>query len=112
MPLAPWVGLVMMVLAVPQPPGGVSYAAKIGRAEATIDWRRPAADIERAIRAFDPFPGAVSVLRDTAIKFWSASVVDCCSTSPAPTSRATARSSSAWACAAEGCRGKPGTGVP
>ena len=66
------------LVAVPQPPGGVSYAAKIGRAEATIDWRRPAADIERAIRAFDPFPGAVSVLRDTAIKFWSASVVEAC----------------------------------
>ncbi len=61
---------------VPQPDAGVTYAAKIGRAEAAIDWRRPAADIERAIRAFDPFPGASSSLRDTAIKFWAAEVVE------------------------------------
>ena len=59
----------------PQPAEGVTYAAKIGRAEADIDWSRPAAEIERAMRAFDPFPGAVSTLRDTAIKCWKAQVV-------------------------------------
>lgn len=59
----------------PQPAEGVTYAAKIGRAEADIDWSRPAADIERAMRAFDPFPGAVSTLRDTAVKCWKARVV-------------------------------------
>ncbi len=62
--------------ATPQPAAGVTYAAKIGRAEAAIDWRRPALEIERAIRAFDPFPGAVSTLRDTPVKCWSATVVD------------------------------------
>ncbi|APR02956.1 methionyl-tRNA formyltransferase [Thauera chlorobenzoica] len=62
--------------ATPQPDEGVTYAAKIGRAEATIDWTRPAAAIERAVRAFDPFPGAVSVLRDSAIKCWAAQPVD------------------------------------
>ena len=61
--------------ATPQPAEGVTYAAKIGRAEADIDWSRPAAEIERAMRAFDPFPGAVSTLRDTAIKCWKAQVV-------------------------------------
>ncbi|WP_418647650.1 methionyl-tRNA formyltransferase [Thauera butanivorans] len=61
---------------VPQPAEGVSYAAKIGRAEATVDWRRPAAELERAMRAFDPFPGLASTLRDTVVKFWSAEVID------------------------------------
>ncbi|HRO36625.1 methionyl-tRNA formyltransferase [Thauera sp.] len=61
--------------ATPQPAEGVTYAAKIGRAEADIDWSRSAAEIERAMRAFDPFPGAVSTLRDTAIKCWKAQVV-------------------------------------
>ena len=59
----------------PQPAEGVTYAAKIGRAEADIDWSRPALEIERAMRAFYPFPGAVSTLRDTAIKCWKAQVV-------------------------------------
>ncbi len=63
------------LVATPQPTEGVTYAAKIGRAEADIDWSRPAADIERAMRAFDPFPGAVSTLRDTAVKCWKARVV-------------------------------------
>ena len=61
--------------ATPQPAEGVTYAAKIGRAEADIDWSRPAAEIERAMRAFDPFPGAVSSLRDTVVKCWSGKVV-------------------------------------
>jgi methionyl-tRNA formyltransferase len=44
--------------ATPQPDAGVSYARKIEKAEARIDWRRPAAEIERRIRAFNPVPGA------------------------------------------------------
>ncbi len=63
------------LVATPQPAEGVSYAAKIGRAEANIDWTRPADDIERAMRAFDPFPGAASSLRDTVVKCWSGKVV-------------------------------------
>jgi methionyl-tRNA formyltransferase len=63
------------LVATPQPAEGVTYAAKIGRAEASIDWTRPAADIERAMRAFDPFPGAASSLRDTVVKCWSGKVV-------------------------------------
>ena len=61
---------------VPQPAEGVTYAAKIGRAEATVDWTRPAVELERAMRAFDPFPGLASSLRGTVIKFWSAQRVD------------------------------------
>jgi methionyl-tRNA formyltransferase len=60
--------------ATPQPETGVSYAAKIAKAEATIDWRRPAVDIERAIRAFDPFPGATASLAGAPLKLWAARV--------------------------------------
>jgi methionyl-tRNA formyltransferase len=58
--------------ATPQPEAGVTYANKIDKAEAAIDWRRPAAEIERQVRAFNPFPGAVATLRDTAVKVWGA----------------------------------------
>jgi methionyl-tRNA formyltransferase len=54
----------------PQPEAGVTYAAKITKAEATIDWRAPAAEIERRLRAFDPAPGARSVLAGETITCW------------------------------------------
>jgi methionyl-tRNA formyltransferase len=44
--------------ATPQPEAGATYAAKIDKAELAIDWRRPAAEIERQVRAFAPKPGA------------------------------------------------------
>jgi len=53
-----------------QPDEGVTYARKIDKAEARIDWRLPAAVIERRLRAFDPFPGAVGVLAGEALKLW------------------------------------------
>lgn len=43
---------------VPQPDAGITYAAKIDKAEARIDWRQPADAIERQVRAFHPVPGA------------------------------------------------------
>jgi methionyl-tRNA formyltransferase len=42
----------------PQPSEGASYAAKLRREEARLDWRRPAASLERQVLAFDPWPGA------------------------------------------------------
>ena len=42
----------------PQPAEGVTYAAKLKRGEGRLDWRRPAAELERAVRAFTPWPGA------------------------------------------------------
>ena len=62
------------LVATPQPADGATYAAKIGKAEAAIDWRRPAAEIERAMRAFNPFPGAIANLRQTPVKVWRAEV--------------------------------------
>jgi methionyl-tRNA formyltransferase len=44
--------------AVPQPPEGVTYAAKIDKAEARVDWSRPAVEVDRLIRGLSPFPGA------------------------------------------------------
>lgn len=58
--------------ATPQPAVGVTYAAKIAKRESSIDWREPSEVLARCMRAFDPFPGAVSDLRDTPIKFWRA----------------------------------------
>src|SRR5450755_2360793 len=58
-----------------QPEVGVTYASKIAKAEATIDWREPAATIERRLRAFDPAPGARSVLNGETIICWRGAVV-------------------------------------
>ncbi len=60
--------------ATPQPGEGVTYAHKIEKHEATIDWSQPAALIERRIRAFDPFPGASTLLGDAVIKIWGAEI--------------------------------------
>ncbi|OGA97883.1 MAG: methionyl-tRNA formyltransferase [Burkholderiales bacterium RIFCSPHIGHO2_12_FULL_69_20] len=58
----------------PQPAEGVTYAHKIDKAEAAIDWTQPAAVIERRVRAFDPFPGASFKLDGEAIKLWRAAL--------------------------------------
>ena len=57
---------------VPQPDDGVTYAAKIDKAEAQLDWRSPAGQLERQVRAFNPFPGAVATLDGVPIKVWRA----------------------------------------
>ncbi len=46
------------VMPVPQPDEGITYAAKIDKAETRIDWSRPAVELERQVRAFAPVPGA------------------------------------------------------
>jgi methionyl-tRNA formyltransferase len=57
-----------------QPAAGVSYAHKIDKSEAAVDWTQPADAIERRIRAFDPFPGASSVIGGAAIKLWRSEI--------------------------------------
>lgn len=54
----------------PQPAQGVSYAHKIEKHEAAIDWSQPAPVIARRIRAFNPFPGASTSCRGEVIKLW------------------------------------------
>ncbi len=57
-----------------QPEAGVTYAHKIDKAEAHIDWQQPAAQIERRIRAFDPQPGCHFEFEGEALKVWRARV--------------------------------------
>jgi methionyl-tRNA formyltransferase len=59
---------------VPQPAEGVTYAHKIEKAEAAVDWSQSAAVIERRLRAFDPFPGGTATVRGETLKLWRAAV--------------------------------------
>jgi methionyl-tRNA formyltransferase len=59
----------------PQPEAGVTYAHKIDKAEAAIDWTDPALAIARRVRAFNPAPGATGVLGGETVKIWAARVV-------------------------------------
>lgn len=56
----------------PQEASAATYAAKIGKAEARLDWAAPAATLHRAIRAFNPAPGAEFILEAEPLKVWSA----------------------------------------
>lgn len=58
--------------AIKQAEEGVSYAAKIDKAEAQLDWSQPAEQLVRQVRAFNPFPGAVSYLNGALVKIWQA----------------------------------------
>jgi len=62
--------------AVPQPEDGVTYAAKIDKSEAQIDWTQSAETVDRQIRGLAPFPGAWSMLGDERIKFLASRVSD------------------------------------
>jgi methionyl-tRNA formyltransferase len=59
----------------PQPEEGITYANKIDKSEAAIDWTQPAALIERRVRAFDPFPGASFEAHGETVKLWRADVL-------------------------------------
>ena len=56
----------------PQPSDGVTYAAKIDKAESMLDWRLPALQLSRQVRAFNPFPGTLAYLDGTSMKIWKA----------------------------------------
>ena len=58
----------------PQPLEGVSYAHKLAKTEAAIDWQRSAAEIERRLRAFDPQPGCHFAFQGLPLKVWRAKV--------------------------------------
>ncbi len=58
----------------PQPGEGVTYAHKIDKAEALIDWVQPAPTIERRVRAFNPTPGAATTWAGESIKVWQAQI--------------------------------------
>jgi len=62
--------------AVPQPAEGATYAPKLSRADARIDWTAPAVAIERRVRAFDPWPGTFTLLDGAMLKVLGAVLVE------------------------------------
>ena len=68
-------GLVRSAIsAVPQPIEGVTYAHKLGKEEGALDWRRPAAELERKVRAFHPWPGTTFEVGAERIKVHEAAL--------------------------------------
>lgn len=60
----------------PQPETGVTYARKIAKHEAVIDWRRSAAAVDRQVRGLTPFPGAFTKLGDERLKILAGAPVE------------------------------------
>lgn len=58
----------------PQPADGVSYAHKVEKAEAQLDWTQPAELLARRVRAFNPHPGATTQWQGEVLKLWQAQV--------------------------------------
>jgi len=73
-----------------QPEAGATYAAKIERSEAHIDWRQDAAAIDRRVRAFNPTPGAQATLGGVTVKLWEATPAPGLSAAPGTVVRADA----------------------
>lgn len=61
-----------VLAATPQPAAGVTYAEKIAKHEAHLDWTLDAQTLDRRIRAFDPFPGASTQIDGVTLKVWEA----------------------------------------
>ncbi len=59
-----------------QPAAGVTYAAKIDKAEAQIQWRRSAAEIARQVRAFNPWPMAETRCNGRQLRIWAAEPIE------------------------------------
>ena len=64
------------LIAVPQPETGVTYAQKLSKADAEIDWALGAKQIHNKIRALNPVPGAWSSLNGQVIKIWASTVLE------------------------------------
>ncbi|MDA8153890.1 MAG: methionyl-tRNA formyltransferase [Acidithiobacillus ferriphilus] len=60
---------------VPQDPALATYARKLKKEEARIDWRLPAATLERLVRAFNPSPVAHTLFRDKGLRVWQTQVL-------------------------------------
>lgn len=71
--------------AIPQPDAGITYAEKIQKKEALIDWSLPATQIRCKIRAFNPYPGAYLMYKGERIKIFGAQVIRDLHTSPVGT---------------------------
>jgi len=60
----------------PQDDSQATYAAKLDKAEARIDWRRPATELARQVRAFNPWPVAYTSYKGQNLRIWLAEPVD------------------------------------
>lgn len=60
----------------PQAEDGITYARKIEKSDTSVQWQQSAEQIERAVRAFRPAPGASACLSGEAIKIWRAHMVE------------------------------------
>lgn len=91
----------------PQPAEGVTYAAKLDKGEAALDFTRPAQELARRIRAFDPVPGATVRLPgfDQPVKIWEAQAL------PATAGCSTAAPGSLLSATADGLDFATGEGV-
>jgi methionyl-tRNA formyltransferase len=64
-----------VLVATPQPADGVTYAHKLEKAEAKLDFRRPAIELERQVRAFDPWPVAEAEIAGESLRIWAACAI-------------------------------------
>ena len=64
------------LMATPQPEDGATYAAKLDKAEGRLNFSKPAAELERTVRAFDPWPGTWFETGKDRIKVLAAEAVD------------------------------------
>lgn len=62
--------------ATPQLEQGVTYAKKLDKAEAKLDFGRPAIELERQVRAFNPWPVAEAVIAGESMRIWAASAIE------------------------------------
>ena len=99
--------------AVPQPEQGITYAAKIAKAEMALDWREPAGRLADRVRAFDPFPGSVLRLPDQPgpLKLWRARAAASEEASGASVARPAAEPGTVLAVSTDGILVACGTGA-
>ena len=64
-----------MLVATPQAADGVTYAHKLDKAEARLDWNEAAAALARKVRAFDPWPVAEAEIHGERLRIWSATPI-------------------------------------
>ncbi|WP_449423987.1 methionyl-tRNA formyltransferase [Rhodanobacter lindaniclasticus] len=66
-----------VLVATPQPEEGVTYAHKLDKAEARLDFSRSAIELERQVRAFDPWPVAEGEIVGESLRIWAAHAIEC-----------------------------------
>jgi len=67
----------------PQPESEVSYAHKLSKQEALIDWSLPAAEVQRAIQGYNPWPVAHTLINEKPLRVWQASITNQPANAPA-----------------------------